>query len=114
MNLSRKERIEAAKHHEKQSPKRSVLKKGVKLASFTAAASTVIVPAYATPASADEIASNNQDQGDKVLAKPAGNQAKNVEASSVAKPLSSYSAAATYSNVEKNNHAFKRNCSRFY
>ncbi|MHC5280808.1 LysM peptidoglycan-binding domain-containing protein [Listeria kieliensis] len=101
MNVSRKERIEAAKLQEKDQHKKDALKKGVALAGFTAAASSVIVPAYATTVSADEVAANNQDKGVHTPAAEEPSSQQNVEATSVAQPLASYSASATYSNIQK-------------
>ncbi|WP_439443457.1 LysM peptidoglycan-binding domain-containing protein [Listeria aquatica] len=101
MNVSRKERIEAAKLQEKDQQKKDALKKGVALAGFTAAASSVIVPAYATTVSADEVAANDQNGGEHTPAAEEQTSQQNVEATSVAQPIASYSASATYSNIQK-------------
>nr|WP_088825883.1 LysM peptidoglycan-binding domain-containing protein [Listeria goaensis] len=101
MNKTRKERILAARKNGQLNKKKSALQTGAKVASFTAIASTALVPAFSTVVSADEVANNNQN--DKTPAKTLENQraATGGKETVSVKPLVSYSSGATFSNFQK-------------
>ncbi|EMG28797.1 autolysin [Listeria fleischmannii subsp. fleischmannii LU2006-1] len=101
MGITRKERILAAKKNGQLNKKKSTLQTGAKVASFTAIASTAIVPAFSAVVSADEIANNHQNE--KTPAKTLENQhaTSGGKETVAAKPQVSYSSGATFSSFQK-------------
>ncbi|MBC1417868.1 LysM peptidoglycan-binding domain-containing protein [Listeria fleischmannii] len=101
MGITRKERILAAKKNGQLNKKKSTLQTGAKVASFTAIASTALVPAYSAVVSADEVANNHQNENTPAKTLENRHATSGGKETVAAKPLVSYSSGATFSNFQK-------------